>query len=102
MSMSWKKKCLKKGIFIHANRRTWVNHQGIKWAILGDPLRKPIQKDDFAVTCQTKKIHDKKYKVLFEAHANNFKVYKQYLKTRKLTKKYAHHKFSNIRYSSDF
>ncbi|WEV39980.1 hypothetical protein [Lactobacillus sp. ESL0681] len=74
----------------------------MKWAVLGWPLAKPIQKDDFAITCKTESIGGKKYKVLFKAQANNFKVTNQLFKTKKLTKKYDHHKFTDMHYSSKF
>lgn len=102
MSAEWKRKCTEKRLFLHAYRRTWTHHNGIKWAILGNPLSKPIQKYDFAITCRTETIKGKKYRVLFEASPISFKTTSQYFRTNRLTKKYGHHQFKDMKYSAKF
>ncbi|RMC48535.1 hypothetical protein F5ESL0263_07965 [Lactobacillus sp. ESL0263] len=102
MPEEWKKKCVANRLYLHATRRTWVSNAGITWAILGYPLSEPIQKDDIAITCRTETIKGKKYRVMFEANPKNFKVTSQYFRTKKLTKKYAHHQFKDMEYSAKF
>ena len=102
MPEEWKKDCEGKGLFLHTYRRTWVTKDGVTWAILGYPLSEPIQKDDLALTCKTEKIKRKKYRFIFLASSKKFKVKTQYFRTKKMTKKYKHHKFDDVEYSTHF
>ncbi|WEV43478.1 hypothetical protein OZX56_08225 [Lactobacillus sp. ESL0684] len=105
MSKTWKTKQRDidgRSIFAHYARCKWRKLHGHKWVTLCSIYEaKPTSDVSQAITCHYEKIGGKKHKVLFWGTYGG-KVRYQYFTSKRLAKKYGHHKFADMHYSSKF
>ncbi|WEV38840.1 hypothetical protein OZX58_00780 [Lactobacillus sp. ESL0680] len=88
--------------YIHDARGTWRYVSGLNLIITSPVTEKSVIKDGFAFTCHKEQVSGEVQSVYFDVNAKTGKVKDQLFKTKQLAKEYAHHKFSDMHYSSKF
>ncbi|MDF7671749.1 carboxypeptidase-like regulatory domain-containing protein [Lactobacillus sp. ESL0701] len=103
-SLTWQDKQFLDGeenIISHCLQAKWKHMYGFKWMMTTGAYTKPSDKNFSAQTCHYENIDGHKILVLFRANHTG-KVNRQDFTSKSLSKKYAHHKFPDMHYSSSF
>ncbi|MDF7682398.1 SLAP domain-containing protein [Lactobacillus sp. ESL0679] len=79
----------------------WITKLGLKWLKVCNACTKPTKKNTMLMTVHYENINGNTTPVLFQADSYG-KINRQDFTSKSLSKKYAHHKFPDMHYSSSF